>query len=710
MKSKCASHGLRVAALTLLASASASAATLARTSGAFGILTYDPAPARTWEHIDTWCGGGSDNFANTDANWESGEAPDITSNDLLAIFATGGSEALLPAGTAAAFAGIVLDGANLNGDRFEFTAGSGATATIGECALTVSNAPSAITWTICWPITLTDGAQTWNVGENNTVKFDAPIGGDQDLVFAGSGTVELNAGNAHSGSLLFDSGTFTITASGALGSSSRAARYYYDRASLAFHGDLTIDPPIDGTYLSSPNATAGGLKITTGSDVTFNGRVHSSTYMWMTVGPGGMATFENGLGVGANAMLGHLSLDGGGTVVVRNVAADMGGKTIVNGGTTLDVRVAGNQLNAGNAFWTEINDGTLVTRVADALADGSMVYLGSSGVFDLDGHDQSVSAQHGIAGAKVASSRPATLTILGDQDGNAHDSQYGGAGRTNRTAFVGQVNLTKLGSGQQTLAAASTSTGTLKVASGTLSLVGSWVNCTNLVVAGGTFAAKNANAFGDGLRAPGEKPKLEVDVTSGASLALDYDGQIDCSAFRVDGVSLRGTIGAPGSGADHEYAWISGPGLMSAKATGYNDPQGNEITNPDVLDWIEHYQADQADIDALGTNDRFDELFLLNLDLTKSCAAELRISEIRIEDGMAHVGVALSRTEDNVPVGTRKINGTLTLLGRADLATGSFEPLQPDDYDSHFETGNNVGIEYELPASNPPAFFEAVVE
>ena len=27
-------------------------------------------------------------------------------------------------------------------------------------------------------------------------------------------------------------------------------------------------------------------------------------------------------------------------------------------------------------------------------------------------------------------------------------------------------------------------------------------------------------------------------------------------------MSLRGTNGAPGSGADNEYAWISGPGLM----------------------------------------------------------------------------------------------------------------------------------------------------
>ena len=41
MKSKCASYGLGVAALALLVSASASAATLARQRGAFGIVTYD---------------------------------------------------------------------------------------------------------------------------------------------------------------------------------------------------------------------------------------------------------------------------------------------------------------------------------------------------------------------------------------------------------------------------------------------------------------------------------------------------------------------------------------------------------------------------------------------------------------------------------------------------------------------------------------------
>jgi len=145
-------------------------------------------------------------------------------------------------------------------------------------------------------------------------------------------------------------------------------------------------------------------------------------------------------------------------------------------------------------------------------------------------------------------------------------------------------------------------------------------------------------------------------------------------------------------------------------APSLTDPEGNAITNPDVLDWIEHYGATQEDIDALGTKARFGELFLLDLDPTKDCEAELRIASIRIEDGIVYLGVRLTRTEDNVPVGTRKINGTLTLLGRADLETGSFEPLQPDVFDSNFETGNNVGIEYELPASAPPAFFKVVVE
>ncbi len=80
---------------------------------------------------------------------------------------------------------------------------------------------------------------------------------------------------------------------------------------------------------------------------------------------------------------------------------------------------------------------------------------------------------------------------------------------------------------------------------------------------------KDENAFGDRDRAPGKAPnvKVQVEAASGASLVLDYF--VDCAEFRVDGERLYGTFGAPGSGADHEYAWISGQGLM--RTWGYAD-------------------------------------------------------------------------------------------------------------------------------------------
>ena len=123
------------------------------------------------DNIDTWSGAGADNLTSTDDNWESGSAPDVTAGDLLATFATGGAAAELPAGTAAAFDGLVLDAATLGGSSFAFTAGSGATATIGGSGISVPAAAAATTWTMGWPITVTDGAQAWTIGSNNTLKI-----------------------------------------------------------------------------------------------------------------------------------------------------------------------------------------------------------------------------------------------------------------------------------------------------------------------------------------------------------------------------------------------------------------------------------------------------------------------------------------------------------------------------------------------------------
>ena len=139
------------------------------------------------------------------------------------------------------------------------------------------------------------------------------------------------------------------------------------------------------------------------------------------------------------------------------------------------------------------------------------------------------------------------------------------------------------------------------------------------------------------------------------------------------------------------------------------DPAGCTITDAEVLDWISSYGATQSDIDAL-TMDKFNEEFLLNLDLTKECLAELKISSIHIEDGTVTLGVSLSRLEDGSAVGLRAINGRVRLLGRENLSSGTFSVLDADVSNGNFGDGNTSGIEYELLDSTPPAFFKVIVE
>ena len=519
------------------------------------------------DNIDTWSGAGADNLTSTDLNWASETAPDVTAGDLLATFATGGTEASLPAGTAAAFDGLVLDSSGLGGNAFSFTAGSGATATIGASGISVPASSAATTWTMGWPITVVGGAQTWSIGAKNTVKFNAPLSGDKALTITGGGAVELNATGTHSGALTLNQIAVKVTADNALGNASRTVNYYHDRTSLTFDGNITVGSPLNGTYLSGATTSAGGLNVTAGSSVTFNGLVRDVNSMWVNVGAGATATFKGGLTVGADAMNGFLYLSGGGTAILTNSTLQMGQKIQISGGTTLDLRSADNKLL--ERYWAECTSGTILTRVPNACNAGySCLHLGASGVFDLCGENQQLTLLHGNSGSVVKSDAPATLTILSATTGPDSGDNYGGVNRANAATFVGQVSVTKPGTYQHTLAAVSSSTGSLKVTNGTLTMgaAASWVNCTNVVVAGGTFAVKNAGAFG--VPAQGERPKVVVDVASGAALNLDYTGRIECKEIRLDGVKRYGTFGATGSGAENEVSWITGTGTIRALPNG----------------------------------------------------------------------------------------------------------------------------------------------
>ena len=139
------------------------------------------------------------------------------------------------------------------------------------------------------------------------------------------------------------------------------------------------------------------------------------------------------------------------------------------------------------------------------------------------------------------------------------------------------------------------------------------------------------------------------------------------------------------------------------------DPDGNAITNGNILAWIAHYGVGQSNLNAL-TMDQFHEDFLLNLDPTKTCRAELKITSFQVEDDTVTLGLQLTRTEDGTAIGTRAINGRVKLLGGANLADGSFSVLDANVGNDDFGDGNTAGLEYELPDSAPPAFFKVIVE
>ncbi len=524
------------------------------------------------DNIDTWSGVGTDNLTSTDANWESGSAPDVTAGDLLATFATGGTAAELPAGTAAAFDGLVLDAATLGGNSFAFTAGSGATATIGGSGISVLAAAAATTWTMGWPITVTGSAQAWTIGSNSTLKINAPWGGDQSITLTGDGTLELNAASTHSGALTLNSGTVKVTATDGLGTSACTVNFHDDTAKLSFAGDITISSPLNGTWAKA-DSLANGIKVLAGANVVFDGKLTYFSQAGLDLGAGSTATFRRGLQVLSNGMEGYLQFTGNGTVVITNTAIYIGQRTTSKDGSTmtLDLRVADNNLTGATRYWAIFPSATVVTRVANAISANNSVGFGNGATFNLDGHNQSLKLLHGLTGSTVTSARPATITLACDGNNESYNqgSPYDNTNRVNQAVFTGYVSLTKNGAFPHNLGATSSSTGTLKVTAGILTLSGAWPNCTNVVVSGGTFAVKNANAFGDADRAPGEQPKVVLNVAaSGAALKLDYSGHIDCAEIHVGGAKTFGTFGAAGSGAEHEVAWITGTGFIRALPKG----------------------------------------------------------------------------------------------------------------------------------------------
>lgn len=102
----------------------------------------------------------------------------------------------------------------------------------------------------------------------------------------------------------------------------------------------------------------------------------------------------------------------------------------------------------------------------------------------------------------------------------------------------------------------------------------------------------------------------------------------------------------------------------------YCDPEGNEIADSAVVEWLSEQGFTQADVDALGKDAaataKLYDCYLANCDLrTQDAGARLGFSAISVSNDVVSVTVQLVR---KAPFGT--INGVLNFYGADDLADG----------------------------------------
>ena len=527
-------------------------------SGA-GQVVIETGPAAS----DTWNGAGANTDVTTDANWALGTAPDVTSGDLLATFAAGGTSAHLPVGTVAAFNGITLNNTS-SGNTFDFTAGAEASAAIGANGI-VSSSATKTTWSMGWPLSV-DEPETWTIGANDTLSINAGISGSGNLMFAGDGTLVLNSSSAHTGELEFQVKTVRVLATGALGSSERTVIAQRDKTALSFGGDITVDVPLTVSRLT--DSSVKGFSIEPRANVRFTERVVQYEDHMLTVGEGATVEFSDGYSLVNTGMNGRLYARGSGTIVVKNKAMVLSFQ--IAGATSnpvaFDFYVAGNNFKASRDYNWSLFTGPLYTRVPDVFAARQWIQLrGASAVFDLCGNDQSVMLFHGEKDSRVTSETPATLMVTSENPSEYSDNTAAGdENRVDLAVFQGAVSFSKKGPVKHTFGATSTSTGTIAVSAGQLifNANGKWPNCPSVAVSGtGTLVLQNAEPFN-------EKATVSVTTDKGAKLQLDAVN-VKCDRLYVDGHRLGGGIyGAVGSGAPREVAWITGEGCLEVAEHG----------------------------------------------------------------------------------------------------------------------------------------------
>jgi len=447
----------------------------------------------------------------------------------------------------------------------------------------------------------------------------------------GAGTLELSGNNLFTGDWSVSSGVLVAASSGALGSAATFNNIVASGAALRLTGGIALTdsnvfisgsgPDGSGAIrnLSGANSWAGTVTLNAASTITsdagssldINGPI--AVNHALTVGGAGN-TLASGSIYGAGGITksgsGTLTLDGAGAV------SNAGGVTIAEGTVAL-AKASGANTFTGGSFVVGDGSGTDTLRLdaANQIADFQAVTVNSSGVFNLNNFNETLSGLNMTGGSVTTGAGALTLTSASALTSSASATSATIAGNLNLTAFAstlnvadgaaaadvnvsaavsGSANLVKAGAGTLVLSGSSANTlsgsttvngGTLELAksSGVTAIAGSAItvnsggtlllgsanqinDAANLTLNGGTFSTGSAAGFSETLGTLTLSGSSSIDLGTTAHL-LQFADSSALSGAWSGSLTIYGWTGLPASSG------TSGQIFFGASASGLTSSQ-----------------------------------------------------------------------------------------------------------------------------------------
>jgi len=542
-----------------------------------------------------WTGKATTTSVSQKKNWDAGSPDDLAGGTVAAVFATGGTEALLPANFWVKLLGIVFRGAN----DFTLTAEPDARVVdVGSDGLRTIAGTAARTYTVGWMLRPTFN-QDWYLDGSDTLVLNGGLTGSSPITKNGTGTFRVNAPaeqtEPYEGTFTLNKGTTYVSGDAPLGVGTVNMNWsdsylYLNNAALANH-IVCNSMSAGGSHImgvaNTTNHIYGALDLTAGGNCGLGANA------------GGVLHVHGGVWGAGNFSPSNLIVDdkpllltdrlSGGSVLTLNVASNwFGGNTWLSGAEKLYCKVPYAMYRGPRMERPEWGTSayTFYTHIDFANRANQLV--------DLGGFNQEVSGLCAYStyasSSAIHSDKPAQLEIYHDL---THTSSGEWDSRVNYYTnsymrFTGAAGLSvKCFSGASpkytqaiSLNISSPTTGKLEVAvdedcSRSLDTdmlimkpAVQWLNASEVSVSCGTLKLQRKDTFGS---------QVVINVTSNAAwrqggrLRLDFTGVQPCSKLVLNGIRQRtGTYGAPGSGAQYidNTGRLTGTGILNVVGDG----------------------------------------------------------------------------------------------------------------------------------------------